>query len=158
MSAVTSGRGRPQLSAENANNVSTPMPSPGAASTTRRTASAPARCPAVRGSPRRVAQRPFPSITTATCSAALALVFKLLCIAKFLPKKFSRRREALHQTPPRGRVGAGGGRRIGDHGLEDREIVEEAPAPRGREPAGRLRAMVAGRRSEEHTSELQSPM
>src|SRR2546426_7025292 len=143
MSAATSGRGLPQLSAENANSVSTPMPSPGAASTTRRTASAPARCPAVRGSPRRAAQRPFPSITTATCSGALGLAFKLLCIAKSLPKKFSRRREALHQTPARSRVGAGGGRCIGDHGLEDREIVEEAPAPRGREPAGRLRAMVA---------------
>src|SRR2546428_13100368 len=41
------------------------MPRPGAASTTRRTAYAPARWPAVRGRPRRAAQRPLPSITIA---------------------------------------------------------------------------------------------
>src|SRR5256886_14510007 len=39
---------------------------PISASTTRRTASAPARWPAVRGRPRRAAQRPLPSITIAT--------------------------------------------------------------------------------------------
>src|SRR2546429_9275203 len=42
------------------------MPRSGAASTVRRTASAPARCPATRGKPRRLAQRPLPSITIAT--------------------------------------------------------------------------------------------
>jgi hypothetical protein len=54
------------LSAEKAYSVSAAMPSPGAASTERRTASAPARWPATRGNPRRVAQRPLPSITMAT--------------------------------------------------------------------------------------------
>jgi len=43
--AATSSRGRRQLSDENANIVSVVMPSVGAASTTRRTASAPARLP-----------------------------------------------------------------------------------------------------------------
>src|SRR2546428_10751041 len=47
------------------------MPRPGAASTTRRTAYAPARWPAVRGRPRRAAQRPLPSITIATCREGL---------------------------------------------------------------------------------------
>src|SRR5215469_5550516 len=38
-----------------------------AASTTRRTAFAPCTCPAVRGSPRRAAQRPLPSMMMAAC-------------------------------------------------------------------------------------------
>src|SRR5580704_16352058 len=41
------------------------MPRPGAASMVRRTAAAPARCPAARGRPRRLAQRPLPSIIMA---------------------------------------------------------------------------------------------
>src|ERR1051325_6289903 len=68
MSMDTSGDGRVQLSDEKAYRVSAPMPHPGAIFTTRRTASAPARWPAARGSPRRVAQRPFPSMTIATAA------------------------------------------------------------------------------------------
>src|SRR2546427_5556549 len=59
--AATSVAGRFQLSAEKAYSVSAATPSPGAASTVRRTASAPARWPATRGRPRRVAQRPLRS-------------------------------------------------------------------------------------------------
>src|SRR2546428_10000043 len=44
------------------------MPRSGAASTARRTAAAPSRWPATRGRPRRVAQRPLPSMMIATCS------------------------------------------------------------------------------------------
>src|SRR5271165_4844654 len=44
------------------------MPQEGAASTTRRSAAAPARWPAMRGSPRCVAQRPLPSIMMAACN------------------------------------------------------------------------------------------
>src|SRR2546423_4449937 len=56
------------------------MPQSGAIFTTRRTASAPARCPEVRGRPRRVAQRPFPSMTMATCK-------EVLCVIKLSRKK-----------------------------------------------------------------------
>src|SRR5437867_10302389 len=56
------------------------MPRSGAASTVRRTASAPARCPATRGRPRRLAQRPLPSITIATWREEL-------CSIKSVPKK-----------------------------------------------------------------------
>src|ERR1700722_3930937 len=42
-------------------------PARAAASTVPRTAFAPSMCPAVRGSPRCVAQRPFPSMMIATC-------------------------------------------------------------------------------------------
>src|SRR5580698_2258110 len=68
INAATSGCGRRQLSEENAYTVSTPMPRSGAASTARRKASAPARCPATRGSPRAEAQRPLPSMMMAACS------------------------------------------------------------------------------------------
>src|SRR5262245_49103265 len=44
------------------------MPRPGAASTISRTRSAPRSWPKLRGLPRASAQRPFPSITTATCA------------------------------------------------------------------------------------------
>src|SRR5262249_33088004 len=43
------------------------MPSRRAVSTTARTASLPRRCPSMRGSPRRRAQRPLPSMMIATC-------------------------------------------------------------------------------------------
>src|SRR5262247_3906412 len=43
------------------------MPSSSAPRTTARTASTPARCPALRSSPRRSAQRPLPSMMMATC-------------------------------------------------------------------------------------------
>src|SRR5262245_30970567 len=143
MSASTSTGGRRQLSAENANSVSTPTPRSGAASTTRRTASAPARWPAVRASPRRIAQRPLPSMMSATCSGASALDPRLVCITKSARKNFSGGREALHEPPARRRRRARGGGGIGDDTLEHREVVDEALAPGGREPAGRLRAVVA---------------
>src|SRR5258705_13967007 len=60
------------------------MPHPGAMRTARRTASAPARCPAARGRPRRVAQRPLPSMTIATWK-------EVLCFIKPIRKK---------KTPP----------------------------------------------------------
>src|SRR5438045_2451876 len=56
------------------------MPQSAAIFTTRRTASAPARWPAGRGSPRRVAQRPLPSMTMATCR-------EVLCFIKLSRKK-----------------------------------------------------------------------
>src|SRR6516225_5837429 len=43
------------------------MPSSAAAVTARRAASAPRRCPAIRGMPRAFAQRPLPSMMIATC-------------------------------------------------------------------------------------------
>jgi len=55
------------------------MPTSGARSTTRRSAATPARCPAMRGNPRRVAQRPLPSMMIATCNPSGLL----LCIVKF---------------------------------------------------------------------------
>ena len=48
--------------------VSQPIPRFGAADTVRRSASTPARWPSGRGRPRCFAQRPFPSMTTATCN------------------------------------------------------------------------------------------
>src|SRR5438045_3785555 len=62
------------------------MPKLCAASKVRRTASAPARWPARRGSPRAVAQRPFPSMMMPTWSPDLWLR-KELCIVKFGLKK-----------------------------------------------------------------------
>src|SRR6185436_13772928 len=66
------------------------MPSPGAASTTRRTAFAPARWPATRGSPRAFAQRPLPSMIMATCIPAGATILKVLCITKSTGEKKGR--------------------------------------------------------------------
>src|SRR5688500_4689923 len=63
------------------------MPTRGAVSTTRRTASAPARCPALRGSPRAVAQRPLPSMMMATWGWADR--DELLCVIKSVGKKKS---------------------------------------------------------------------
>src|SRR5437762_11037661 len=74
MSVETSAAGRVQLSEENAYSVSALMPQPGAIRTTRRTASAPARWPAARGRPRRVAQRPLPSMTMATWKEVLCFI------------------------------------------------------------------------------------
>src|SRR5258705_2446531 len=71
---ATSPAGRFQLSAEKAYIVSAVIPRSGAASTARRTASAPARWPAPRGRPRRVAQRPLPSMMIATCREALCFI------------------------------------------------------------------------------------
>src|SRR6476620_4436389 len=69
MRLATSGAGRVQLSAEKAYSVSTLRDVRAAASTIRRTARAPARCPADLASPRRSAQRPLPSMIIATCIA-----------------------------------------------------------------------------------------
>src|SRR5258705_12475555 len=74
MSVDTSAAGRVQLSDENAYRVSAVMPQPGAISTARRTAAAPARWPAARGRPRRVAQRPLPSMTMATWKEVLCFI------------------------------------------------------------------------------------
>src|SRR5690242_15646009 len=65
----TSRSGRPQFSVEKAYTARLRTPSPGAASTVRRSARVPARCPASGGSPRRAAQRPFPSMMMATLAA-----------------------------------------------------------------------------------------
>src|SRR5215203_7523343 len=82
MSAPTSSGGRCQLSEEKAKSVSVPIPRPRAASTVLLTASAPATCPAARGRPFEVAQRPLPSMMIATC--------KLLCLIKWMGTKKSR--------------------------------------------------------------------
>src|SRR5580700_615204 len=58
------------------------MPVSGAASTVRRSASAPARCPAMRGNPRVVAQRPLPSMMMAACNP-----WEVLCDKKRSSKK-----------------------------------------------------------------------
>src|SRR2546426_282966 len=118
----TSAAGRLQLSDENAYSVSAVMPQPGAIRTTRRTASAPARWPAARGRPRRVAQRPLPSMTMATWR-------EVLCVIKRSRKKKNPRSararcanqrfhvvEVALERPP-----AEGGEsvfRLGDSGLE----------------------------------------
>ena len=67
MSAATSAAGRAQLAAEKAYMVKVSTPARAATSTAVRTALAPSTWPAVRGSPRCVAQRPLPSMMIATC-------------------------------------------------------------------------------------------
>ena len=67
ISAAISVGGRAQLADENAYIVSVSMPARAATSTAVRTAFAPSTWPAVRGRPRCVAQRPFPSMMMATC-------------------------------------------------------------------------------------------
>src|ERR1035438_2609351 len=108
MRASTSAGGRRQLSLEKANNVRIPMPASGAASTARRAASTPARCPMMRGSPRPVAHRPLPSMMIPTC--------RVLCISKLidikkdslfftrsLDERFHMIQVALQRAPPGGR-------------------------------------------------------
>ena len=63
---MTSLAGRFQFSVEKANSVRWLIPRSGQLSTISRTRSAPRRCPAMRGSPRLVAQRPLPSMMIAT--------------------------------------------------------------------------------------------
>src|SRR6266496_829664 len=65
--AEISVTGRCQFSSENANSVSTSTSAAIAPSTTSRTAFMPARWPNGRGRPRSRAQRPLPSMMTATC-------------------------------------------------------------------------------------------
>jgi hypothetical protein len=67
ISAAISAGGRAQLADEKAYSVSILTFARAAASTVARTAFAPSMCPADRGSPRWVAQRPFPSMMIATC-------------------------------------------------------------------------------------------
>ena len=63
----TSGRGRCQFSVEKPNTVSQPMLRCTAIRTSRARFSSPSVCPSVRGSPRRPAHRPLPSMMQATC-------------------------------------------------------------------------------------------
>src|SRR5271163_2698232 len=71
ISAAISAGGRAQLADENAYRVSIWTFARAAISTVARTAFAPSMWPAVRGSPRSVAQRPFPSMMIATCMGRL---------------------------------------------------------------------------------------
>src|SRR5690242_17117396 len=61
------------------------MPRDGAVSTTRRTASAPARWPAMRGRPRALAHRPLPSMMMAACSPLSRVLFIAKSILRFRP-------------------------------------------------------------------------
>jgi hypothetical protein len=71
MSSFTSASGRLQFSQEKAKSVRRFRPRSFAARTTVRTASTPLRWPSARGSPRRVAQRPLPSMMMATWPGSL---------------------------------------------------------------------------------------
>ena len=66
-SPLTSASGRRQFSVEKAQMVRISMPNSTLASRTGRMFSVPARCPASRGRPRALAQRPFPSMIMAIC-------------------------------------------------------------------------------------------
>ena len=101
-------------------------PSPGAASTTRRTASAPARCPAERGSPRRVAQRPLPSMMMATWIPWTD--WKYFACQSLLAKKLTSAVSAVSVS----RVGA-------DQGFHVVEIARELAAAHRGEPILRPR-------------------
>src|SRR5436190_4327456 len=98
------------------------MPQFGAMRTTHRTASAPARWPAARGSPRRVAQRPLPSITIATWKEVLCFI-KQSRKKKSSPSACARRADqrfhvvevALERPPAEGGESVF---RLGDSGLE----------------------------------------
>src|SRR5438128_7936982 len=94
------------------------MPRPGAASTTRRTARAPAWWPAVRGRPRRAAQRPLPSMMIARWR-------EVLCFIKSILKK----------KMARGSVLAG----RADQRFHVVEVALQRASPRRREPVLRLR-------------------
>src|SRR5947207_651376 len=94
------------------------MPRAGAASTTRRTASAPARCPADRGSPWACAQRPLPSMMMATCIPGVTDE-KVLCMSKCLPKKIS---SAAQRVPRRA-----------DERFHVRQVAGELPPAEGGE-------------------------
>ncbi len=71
ISPETSSGARDQFSVENENTVSSSIPRSTASRSRALTTSAPARCPSITGSPRRCAQRPFPSVMIATYFAAL---------------------------------------------------------------------------------------
>src|ERR1019366_3669928 len=108
MRASTSARGRPQLSLEKANRVRIPMPASGAASTARRAASTPARCPIMRGSPRPVAHRPLPSMMIPTCRVLcnpklIDIKKDSLLFTRGLDQRFHVIQVALQGAPPGGR-------------------------------------------------------
>src|SRR5260370_12966206 len=84
-----------------------------AASTTRRAERAPAWWPAVRGRPRRAAQRPLPSMMIATCG-------EVLCLIKLILKKRDGPRSALA--------------RRADQRLHVIEVALQCAPPGGREP------------------------
>src|SRR5260370_8743260 len=84
-----------------------------AASTTRRAERAPAWWPAVRGRPRRAAQRPLPSMMIATCG-------EVLCLIKLILKKRDGPRSALA--------------RRADQRLHVVEVALQRAPPGGREP------------------------
>src|ERR1700691_4434561 len=86
--ATTSLIGRSQLSEENAYSVRVRMPRPGAARTTRRTDSTPARCPSERARPREEAQRPLPSRRMATWSWDAGTNVKVLLFIEYPGKIF----------------------------------------------------------------------
>src|SRR5215468_9060909 len=114
------------------------MPSAGDASTTRRTASTPARCPAARGRPRRTAQRPLPSIMMATCRPSFP--GRVLCIIKSADKIFSGACQARELGCRRRGFHRLGG--IAHHLLEHGEIFEVARAALARDAAERLRPVL----------------
>ena len=66
ISPSTSSRERDQFSVENEYTVSSRTPRSTASRSRALTASAPARCPSMTGSPRACAQRPLPSVMIAT--------------------------------------------------------------------------------------------
>ena len=119
ISASTSHVGRRQLAQAKANRVSVVTPRSGAASTVRRTASAPAQWPSERLRPWRTPQRPLPSMMIATWKGGVGIV--RLCIAKYPSKKRAVRRG-------RGRAG----------GLRSARTSPRSPprAPPGRAPPG----------------------
>src|SRR5262245_51011932 len=130
---VVSASGRRQLAEENANSVSVPMPSDGAAATARRTASTPARWPARRGSPRARAQRPLPSMAIATWKPC----GQVLGMAKYLPMEED---GGSPRTAPLGRA---------DQRLHPDEVVGERAAARRRQGVlgarhAALEALLAG--------------
>src|SRR5262249_48517580 len=138
ISALTSFAGRRQLSEEKANSVSVATPKSGAASTTRRAAATPAGWPAERGRPRRVAQRPLPSMIMATCRPACPST--VLCIAKLPCKKFSDQLETAQAE--RGGAGPGGAGGVAHDLLQHAQIAEIAPTTLGGDPADGLRPVV----------------
>src|ERR1017187_3361030 len=108
MRASTSARGRRQLSLENEKRVRMPTPASGAASTARRAASTPARCPMMRGRPRPVAHRPLPSMMIPTCrvlciSKLIGIKKDSLLFARDLDERLHVIQVALQRAPPGGR-------------------------------------------------------
>src|SRR5262245_34748103 len=119
------------------------MPRVGAASAIRRTVSTPARWPAMRGRPRRVAQRPLPSMIMATCKSRFGSAFqeRELCIVKSPDKNFWSGRCQLLQ-PRLGGLFLHRVCSIAHDLLQHGEIVEITYTPLLGDVAHRLRAVV----------------